>query len=125
MLFQVKEFTCTVGKRCKRIFLTEKGLNQHIESKHNEYKCQFCQQTCSSYKSLKRHLRVEHPKNDPNEFVCQICGVNFLRNGRLLSHVASEHMPVNCSKCGQDFVNGKDCRVHRKTCLKEKEDAVN
>lgn len=73
----------------------------------------------SNMKNLKKHMKVQHESQAAGAFVCAECGIDCLRKEKLLVHVAWEHMPADCSKCGKKFTSGKKCAAHRKNCLRK------
>lgn len=84
------------------------------------YTCKECNKSFPKYYDLRRHNKLhtgEHP------FMCEICGLGFTDNNRLIIHVGREHTgrkPFECSVCDKAFCRSSDLNRHMKVHDKER-----
>ncbi|XP_068233088.1 zinc finger protein ZFP2-like [Palaemon carinicauda] len=84
------------------------------------YVCKECNKTFPKYYDLRRHNKLhtgEHP------FMCEICGLGFTDNNRLIIHVGRDHTgrkPFECSVCDKAFCRSSDLNRHMKVHDKER-----
>ena len=87
---------CNICKKQCRGF---RGLVDHINKDHTDYKpwrCHLCDERTAFVKTLYRHLKTKH---NVNRAYCPVCGKVYTRSQSLRSHVNTIH---------QDFLNHLD-----------------
>ena len=118
-LYHASSHSCPL---CQKVFKGLKGLNTHIsnascqKNKRNSYlntdpnnandgsktfKCQKCQQICSSRKSLKIHGRTVHLEGGEHglPFKCGTCSRAFLKQSYLEEHQNRFHLTIKPYPC--------------------------
>ncbi|KAG5677146.1 hypothetical protein PVAND_006928 [Polypedilum vanderplanki] len=94
-------------------------LNRHIKKEHLNIKRYFCDHC--PYSSFKRfdissHV-LKHRKKPKKEFMCDICGTEFLRKCSMRQHVRDFHSnkdPFICTICNQKFKTMTLMKKHQK-----------
>ena len=119
--FEVKRFSCEF---CSQSYIKNDMLRDHILSVHEKeqlHKCNLCEKTSYSERSIRVHSRVAHGK----EVNCKICG-KFLHRMRINHHIQNIHgvsqtkksQNYKCDICGQsfktNFLKEHKMRVHEK-----------
>ena len=107
------KFPC---KDCGKLFKTKKTLKSHIMLKHNEdpefvqkakdiaskkslnRECLICNQLFNS-RTIDKHLRTEHPEQEPGEETCTYCNKVFSNMSHLTRHVTDVHNDERNFKC--------------------------
>ncbi|KAK7067725.1 hypothetical protein SK128_024832, partial [Halocaridina rubra] len=86
------------------------------------YSCKECAKSFAKYNELRRHNKLH---TGEHSFVCDVCGLGFIDNNRLLIHVSRSHTglkPFECSVCSKSFTRSSDLNRHVKIHDKEKLD---
>ena len=86
-------------KICKKQCRGFRGLVDHMNMDHTDYKpwrCHLCDEGTAFVKTLYRHLKTKH---NANRAYCPVCGKVYTRSQSLRSHVNTIH---------QDFLNHLD-----------------
>ena len=84
-----------------------KGVEVHDE-KHPSglpYKCGVCEKRFSKLKSVHRHVRLIHMKEEDKTFVCHICKRGFTLSAALRTHMRlhANSKPYKCRLCNKKF----------------------
>jgi len=121
-----KKFKCT---ECGRKYKNIQALNRHLKMQHSitvaiELHCEECDKDFSSGQALQNHIRL-HTGEKP--YNCEFCDKSFSQHANLKSHQLvhdkeseeiskmKEKRKVECSDCGQLFVNKQVMRNHKLT----------
>ena len=108
-------------------YSTEKHLNCHYGSKHEDLKkiiCQYCQEGFGTTKKIKSHILKSHKNSteyfnkyissEQSKIQCEKCKKYFFKND-LDKHMKKMHsvgVKCQCEKCGLDFENRKKLSEH-------------
>ena len=101
---------------CKKSYLTERLLKEHLRKHINTTKCPHCAMTCISPSSLLRHIMYRHSNNKP--FICGICQKSCKTKDSLSEHLTTHKEPsYSCSVPRCDFVSKSEkiFKLHMKT----------
>lgn len=99
---------------CPKRFKFKARLKVHEEiHKDTPHTCPICGQQLSTSITLKRHMDVH---SEVKRFKCQYCGNEYKRAKTLKNHLISHTglRPYTCPWCDRTFVNGANCRSHKK-----------
>jgi KRAB domain-containing zinc finger protein len=108
-------------KRCKRKFITEKNLENHICSF-----CLICAKFFSSKTSLRKHQRAYHSKEfDLEKFTCDLCAKEYGSYRAIKWHIEEVHsvleLKFKCgSHCERTFRTSRAYQIHLRGVKKEK-----
>ncbi|XP_019849142.1 PREDICTED: histone H4 transcription factor-like [Amphimedon queenslandica] len=72
---------------CKKAFLTERLLKEHIRKHINTIQCPHCAMTCTSDSALLRHITYRHSNSKP--FSCPLCRKSFKTKYSLSDHLST------------------------------------
>ena len=92
--------------------LKQKRLNEHKKT-CGGVKCEICEKTLSSEKSLQEHINSRHSTN----LRCAHCLKCFGGLGKLKQHMAvhDESKRLQCEKCSKNFARKDNLKRHMKT----------
>ncbi|CAH1994827.1 unnamed protein product [Acanthoscelides obtectus] len=114
MRFKQKDYFIDHLKRHKSETLNEPDLSDRIEpSKESVIKCHLCSLSCSTDKTLSRHMQIMHVPR-----VCDICGKVLSSIPSLKTHkktVHSDDKPFACQFCDKRFKQKSYLSLHLKT----------
>jgi len=102
---QVKEIPYLKQTIVKLLAIVETLKTQEVPvvtSSHEVFECRKCDYKSSSKKSLKKHVKTQHPAR----IQCDFCDENFETNFDLETHVEDEHQAkknFKCEVCNKDF----------------------
>ncbi|RWS14023.1 hypothetical protein B4U79_17949 [Dinothrombium tinctorium] len=82
-----EKFVCPF---CQSLFANKTTLNNHIFSKHFEYKCTFCDLLAPKLETLERHCQTSHSYFG-RPFECDFCDFKFAMFGCLQIHRKEYH----------------------------------
>ena len=93
-----KHHFCT---KCACKSCHEADLKRHLHDHDTLHKCNMCNKTFDSQKSLKVHYQTSHEEKHHN---CEVCGKYFGQPYRLKEHsISHKHKPFKCDTCGCTF----------------------
>lgn len=96
-----ENFNCTM---CKRQFVTQKHLDEHIEHHKNEdpsdskFICSYCGKILSNQISLKLHINAMHKEI---RYECDLCEKSFSFKSALYKHRLNMHTRGRTHQCAQ------------------------
>jgi len=104
------DHTC---QQCGIVFPTQKRLEVHVLS-HDNYMCEVCNKTHSTYKEL-----YHHKKSHMDKLKCDRCEKSFRKKSALeehkLSHLLKDiNKPFSCTLCGLSFTQKINLLQHNK-----------
>ena len=90
---------------CGKSFLKARRLKLHLQKVHESYsyKCEKCDNTFSSLKSLKMHNRIDHGGN----YKCEFCAQYFINEMGMNVHIAHVH------KGHKNYINARKQRKQK------------
>ena len=86
-----KQYQCS---QCNHIVYSQKALNYHVETKHNEdnkkprFQCLFCDKLFHVQHSLNVHIKYAH---ELKRIPCEFCKASFKKKSNLDSHMKFVH----------------------------------
>ena len=97
---------------CNRKFKTNPDLERHIQAKHTEYPCTYCDKLFSSEAALARHHAACEGLGPANSR-CNKCNKNFTTQG-LKRHDPTCHgsNKFECTPCGEIFKSSNELKKH-------------
>ena len=97
---------------CNRKFKTNPDLERHIQAKHTEYSCTYCDKLFSSEAALARHHAACEGLGPANSR-CNKCNKNFTTQG-LKRHDPTCHgsNKFECTPCGEIFKSSNELKKH-------------
>ncbi|KAE8741577.1 hypothetical protein FOCC_FOCC012870 [Frankliniella occidentalis] len=101
---------------CNKTFASKKTLRQHVESHTKKYKCSECPQTYVRNEDLNHHIQHSHvnPKHQ-----CPRCKKILASEDRLYYHFDRIHATERmCDVCHGTYINYRQYRKHREECRK-------
>ena len=105
------KFSCQF---CGAKFSKECSLYGHLNShKDISLTCDTCQQTFSSVKLFRKHIKEHTGTTHPHQ--CRICGLKFDRQSQLKYHTEKNHekkIKFKCDTCGKGFYKESDLKTH-------------
>ena len=118
-------FSCRETLRCKRTYLTERSLRNHILNYHEgekKHSCNVCLKRFHRKARLKKHTMVHEKK----AIICPMCGQRQRDLYRLKVHHQQLHVAEgsNCHRCDKTFANRRDLRIHNKSCGRKQSRAL-
>ncbi|KAI8127619.1 Zinc finger protein 26 [Lucilia cuprina] len=112
-------FVCNIGD-CQEFYPIWTSLYYHKKRPHKskevkddkplEFKCQFCQQLCTSKMSLAVHVARSH--NNSN-ISCSHCKRTYKTQKLLQEHIDKFHTAIKCEVCFKNFKNRRNLESHR------------
>ena len=98
---------------CDKSFRTSADLENHINSKHTQKTCIYCDKVCNNEVELIKHHKECNEIGLANR-KCDKCDKLFTRNG-IQRHRGSCHGPqeFDCTECGQIFQTAKGVKEHK------------
>ena len=98
---------------CSKIFPNNEKLASHQTQCNNgntkEVKCLSCDTNCTSFKNLKKHVKLVHEK----QVKCSFCTKFFQDVEKLESHKLESHFKeVKCSLCGKTYNSMHSLNAH-------------
>ena len=107
----LEKFSCQF---CGAKFSKECSLYGHLNShKDISLTCETCQQTFSSVKSFRKHIKEHTGTTHPHQ--CSLCGLKFDRQSQLKYHTEKNHekkIKYKCDTCGKGFYKESDLKTH-------------
>ena len=105
-----KDLKCPVCK--KFTFITQKGLNSHLTSKHPkvQFKCRHCPETYKMYNGCYKHQQ----KHAEKKHICEMCQKGFMYPQGLELHKKT-HTKVGlipCTNCPWRFTENRNMCSH-------------
>lgn len=105
-------------KRCKRLFVSEDALQQHISTVNNSesISCTICGKKCCSYEMMEWHM-VDH--GDRRAFACNLCSFSTPKLHNLSRHLKRRHASnssVKCCCCGLGLPSESALKIHFLEC---------
>ena len=101
----------SVCEICFAVFCTNKQLQFHKRSSHNEqHSCDSCKKSFSEKRSLMRHIAGRHRADGSWKNYCEICSSGFCSLQDLLKH--NRIHPKNCTYCEKTFSTNRNLSVH-------------
>lgn len=91
-----KPFHCQI---CNKGVNTKQHLKRHEKTHFKSFVCDYkdCNESFYKHQSLKAHIRAVHEGNGKHN--CKICGKNFERPNRLISHMEKHHSDSSKLMC--------------------------
>ena len=90
---------------CDKIFINKKSLYHHNKKFHINYQCEWCEESFSLLKGLKKHIFSQHrEKSNINKVQCEKCS-QMVKKSYYDEHMARVHPEENedlmekCEKC--------------------------
>eukprot|EP01083_Nonionella_stella_P144406 450813_1 len=109
----------TLWKHCEECdmkYLLRWELDSHVGEVHGGYKCNICVPTrrFANINQLKCHLK----RNNCMRWRCGECGLRFLKQPFLITHVMDVHQGYKCDKCGTRLRGERQLKIHvaRNSC---------
>lgn len=109
-----KNFNCQI---CGKAFISDTHLRNHfiVHDDTRKYKCKFCHASFKKSDTLKVHENAIHTKE--SIFICDICGIHYLRKSSLRLH-QQRHVngsyQCKCRYCQAVFRNHASLMTHVK-----------
>ena len=100
---------------CNSNFRKSDDLENHIDAKHTEKSCVYCETVFSSESFLIKHHKVCINNVGLAKSICSNCNKNFTDNG-LKRHQQNCHgasKKFDCPECGMILESSKDVKTHR------------
>ncbi|XP_019933182.3 zinc finger protein 443 isoform X2 [Aedes albopictus] len=112
--------------KCRKCFMNKSALDEHMK-RHMPRPCPQCQKMFVNQSTLKKHIAKSHDKVEPQNYVCDQCGMNFKGHHALkrhmIKHSGIEVPKIQCMTCGRwlkepyyknhmETVHGNRERVH-------------
>ena len=126
---------------CNNSFMTSNQLEKHIQAKHTQKVCNFCEDELPNAKELRKHLdkceeygnttvvcnkcqktvarfglknHIEKCNRKQDVFSCPKCGQKGSSMNEIKKHVAEEHIEdvFSCPKCGQKGSSINEIKKH-------------
>ena len=88
---------------CGTVFPSELKLNEHVKLAH-EVLCNSCNTTFYDSFDLAVHQQSEHPKSQPTNIPCFLCGKAFNDPAIATKHIQSNH-EIKCNRIGSFMIN--------------------
>ena len=98
---------------CDKRFRTSSALENHINSKHTEKTCLYCDKVCNNEVELIKHHKECNDIGEANR-TCNKCSQIFTRNG-IRRHALDCHVPnkeFDCTECEQIFQTENHLKEH-------------
>ncbi|GLH15420.1 Protein suppressor of hairy wing [Gryllus bimaculatus] len=121
-IFKYLRYQCEI---CQKFFTRRDHLTTHFKNLHGEdagpFSCIVCSQLYKNADSggkqtVERVGPLASNAQPPKEFVCSVCGKNFIRKGSLHAHFQNIHGilqgPFPCGLCGSLLKNKKSLDTH-------------
>ncbi|XP_018055622.1 PREDICTED: zinc finger protein 568-like [Atta colombica] len=99
-------FQCDI---CKNVYKAKRFLIRHIQSEHNDNKCQQCDETFTDKKDLDHHVSLHNSKK---LFACEYSDKQ--RDARNLHHQEHTIIFYQCGDCNESFDSYANRLNHRK-----------
>ncbi|XP_007904889.1 histone H4 transcription factor [Callorhinchus milii] len=95
-----KTFPC---QHCDKHFANERLLRDHVRNHVNQFKCPLCDMTCTTFSSLRTHIKFRHCDERP--YPCDFCENSFKNLYDLRKHIEthSDEPTYHCSSEGCEF----------------------
>ncbi|CAG7835800.1 unnamed protein product [Allacma fusca] len=95
-------------------FSTQKKLDMHILTKHQNNTCNICEKNFKTPYILNRHMN-SHSNISSAVFICEICGAKYRALKRLKVHQMrhDNKEPFSCDQCGRVFSEPRTLQHHR------------
>ncbi|KAK3581052.1 hypothetical protein CHS0354_013960 [Potamilus streckersoni] len=99
---QMQLYQCS---HCSKRFATEKLLRDHMRHHVNQYKCPYCEMTCSAPSCLKMHIKYRHSKERP--FKCDYCEYSCKALADLKKHFETHNVEsqFSCQEQGCSYIS--------------------
>ncbi|XP_029726992.1 zinc finger protein Xfin isoform X2 [Aedes albopictus] len=116
-------------EKCQKTFKTQKSLWLHYKFTHKpkKFKCSICSEFFASNKKLEEHILTKHNQEDSTlkSQKCPFCDKVFLSVGQLNSHVLN-HGPRKhcCTVCSKTFTKLRNLKKHMKCHVDSKDDNI-
>ena len=106
-----KHHVCT---ECACKFSREADLKRHLHDHDTLHKCNMCNKTFGSQKSLKRHNQTAH---EEQHHICEVCGKSFGQPDRLKEQsISHKHKPFKCDTCDCSFSTKFKSSYEQQSC---------
>ncbi|XP_063837090.1 zinc finger protein 99-like isoform X10 [Ostrinia nubilalis] len=104
-------------KYCPEVFQTQYAMDKHVGTVHKteKFKCPMCPKILPTRYMKKRHLAMAHDCKSA-QLTCDLCGVVFTRNNKLMMHKKRVHFKeknVACDVCGGFFFDADSLKKHQ------------
>ncbi|XP_028156444.1 zinc finger protein 605-like [Ostrinia furnacalis] len=104
-------------KYCPEVFQTQYAMDKHVGTVHKteKFKCPMCPKILPTRYMKKRHLAMAHDCKSA-QLTCDLCGVVFTRNNKLVMHKKRVHFKeknVACDVCGGFFFDADSLKKHQ------------
>ena len=99
----------------RKNFRASNDLEKHIEAKHTEKQCVYCEKDFRSEEALNKHHKVCTKNVGLANSICNKCNQNFTENG-LKRHYLNCHVynpKFDCPECGQMCESLKAMKTHQ------------
>jgi len=105
---------------CGKVFKNSSRMKTHrkIHAGLRPFQCQECGKAFTERPSLRKHIRIKHPKPDEEIiFSCKVCEKIYTSKQGLVNHELShsKENPYLCNSCGREFYNLSILRKHELT----------
>ncbi|XP_067897334.1 histone H4 transcription factor-like isoform X4 [Heterodontus francisci] len=94
-----KTFPC---QHCDKQFANERLLRDHVRNHVNQFKCPLCDMTCTTFSSLRTHIKFRHCDERP--YGCDFCENSFKNLYDLRKHIET-HNDEPTYRCSSDGCN--------------------
>ncbi|XP_048459291.1 histone H4 transcription factor-like [Rhincodon typus] len=94
-----KTFPC---QHCDKQFANERLLRDHVRNHVNQFKCPLCDMTCTTFSSLRTHIKFRHCDERP--YACDFCENTFKNLYDLRKHIET-HNDEPTYRCSSDGCN--------------------
>ncbi|XP_072369281.1 histone H4 transcription factor-like isoform X1 [Scyliorhinus torazame] len=94
-----KTFPC---QHCDKQFANERLLRDHVRNHVNQFKCPLCDMTCTTFSSLRTHIKFRHCDERP--YGCDFCENSFKNLYDLRKHIETHNDEPTC-RCSSDGCN--------------------
>ncbi|XP_026325539.1 zinc finger protein 234-like [Hyposmocoma kahamanoa] len=107
-------FSCSV---CQSVLNTDSSFREHCKRHYRRYECSACGKRNNTVHAVIKHYNDQHGGDIQVQFTCQDCGF-VAKSDRAYRYHREKHrhqQKLQCSECGNTYVNKTALRVHMLT----------